>query len=210
VYRAPRGLIEATEAGRAFLGRFDAGEWPVCVEPVEAAAVSVPVEAERPGSPLSEVRAPRVAALRHDDEALLDDLRVIAEMYDTTRPTGEMIDSFARVTGAQLAGGRRGRGSATKQTYIKRFGSLVEARRRAGLDPGAHAGPGRTWDEAGCLDAVMRAWADLGCAPTGADYEVWACGRQDAPSLATVRNRWGCWSTVTHAALGARMRGGGE
>ncbi len=83
-------------------------------------------------------------------------------------------------------------------TVTTRFGSWAEAVRAAGMTP--HTSPRRAydrhWTEERCWQALQRLVAELGEAPTAAQYEVLASADEDLPSLATVRNRLGRWSEI--------------
>lgn len=112
-----------------------------------------------------------------------------AEMLNNLdRAARELGEYFGYVQFAEWA---KREGVVGPQTYIHRFGSWAEARRRVGL-PTPSAGRGdrsdkRTREE--CLAAVRAAADELGHLPSASEYKRFRT--PEMPSLATVRWRLG-------------------
>jgi hypothetical protein len=124
------------------------------------------------------------ARKRWDEEACRRALvKAAAELGQT--PT------FAEYLG--LAPGREDLPSI--DTIVKWCGGWSAALRAAGLEL-AH----RRWDEEACLQALVKAAAELGQTPTFAEYLGLAPGREDLPSIDTIVKWCGGWSAARDAA----------
>jgi DNA-binding CsgD family transcriptional regulator/ribosome-associated toxin RatA of RatAB toxin-antitoxin module len=118
---------------------------------------------------------------------------------------GDLIAAIVRVSeelgrvpssGAYQREARR-IGLPSLPTVANRFGSWSAAVRAAGMTPVAGRGEYiRRWSADACWRALRRLSAELGSPPTAQQYELLAASNDDLPSLATVRNRLGRWSTI--------------
>ncbi len=133
---------------------------------------------------------------RYSDDELVDLLGRVAREAGTECPS--VREYRAHAAGRFLPDGRPWPGP---QTYLVRFETWVEARRRAGLEPGRTGGPPRRYDADDCVRAVATLWRQLGRAPTVAEYEEFSRGRSHIPSVAIVRRRiGGGWRAILATA----------
>ena len=119
--------------------------------------------------------------------------------------TDEQLVSYLRAAASQLGeplkvaaydAWQRGREAASPALLVRRFGSWNEACARAGVATNKTRSTSRRWSD----DAVVAVVASYLRAPgsTGsfADYSDWARGQDDAPSGATLRQRFPSWNEV--------------
>lgn len=136
---------------------------------------------------------PQASTPRHSDEDLLALLREAAEAvegpltakaYTDLRATSPHPDRWPTVL-----------------TYANRFGSWSAALAAAGVEGGARPRSGyvNSLSEEQCFNAV-RDFLATG-ARTAAAYDQWARGREGAPSLSRLRQRFGGWNDIKHRAL---------
>ncbi len=122
-----------------------------------------------------------------DEGAILDALRAAAD------------GGIAMSADAWRAGGL----APTPPVIIRHFGSWNAAVAAAGLRPRASSGGGvrMLFDRGSCVRAVALFLRDPDLSHFGAAaYDAWARGRDDVPSLATVRNR-GPWAEIKRDAI---------
>jgi hypothetical protein len=87
-----------------------------------------------------------------------------------------------------------GRPRPSHQTVGLRWGSWRAALMQAGLPARPRGGPTSALSRRAVIAAVVHSWRDLDKAPTTAEYERWAAGHPDRPSLASARkfvDGWG-------------------
>lgn len=133
-------------------------------------------------------RSNRIATSRpiYSDEELLDAVREIASRYGRAPTSPE----YARIASTD--------GLPSLPTVHKRFGSWNAALNAAGIHVQTPRKPyTRRWTEAACWRALKRLVVELGAVPTADGYDTMAQLDDELPSLATVRNRLGRWSSVT-------------
>ena len=83
------------------------------------------------------------------------------------------------------------------------FGSWSAACDAAGVESFAHgnSGFGTRWSDDEMFSMVRTYLVEETGRPTASRYDQWAREHADAPSLGTIRNRLGLWSTVLRRAL---------
>ena len=125
---------------------------------------------------------------------------------------GELFSDEDLVAAVREVGGRYGRTPTTAEYGRAAAGGMLpsaqlihvrlgwrEAVLRAGLTPrgSVRRTYTRRWPADACRHALRRIVVETGEVPTAAQYEALAQLDDSLPSIATVRNRLGRWSTVT-------------
>ena len=89
--------------------------------------------------------------------------------------------------------------SAGKQTIAKFFGSWAEACEQAGIDSGTkpNRAYNRRWSENEMLDYLRVCIREIGKFPSINGYESWARGIPDAPSVLSLKARFGTWQEIS-------------
>lgn len=137
---------------------------------------------------------PKTRHERYSDEELVHCLKTAAGELPT--PMGyEAYTAFSR--GRMLDQQRPWPGP---QGMILRFGCWRSALTRAGLPTHPSAGPDARFELADAVDAIARAWRDIGRPPTICEYDAWRAGRAAFPASATMRKLVDGWDCLHLAA----------
>ena len=126
----------------------------------------------------------RVRTPDYTDEQLVTHLRAAA------RELGEPLKVAA------YDAWQRGRGAASPALLIRRFGSWNEACARAGVATNKTRSTSRRWSDEAVVAIVATYLGAPGSTGSFVDYSEWARGQADAPSGATLRQRFPSWSEV--------------
>lgn len=127
-------------------------------------------------------------ARSYNDSELLSDLaRAAAEV-------GQPLTSTA------YDAWQRGRDAASPALLVRRFGSWNHACERAGVQTNRTRSTSRRWSEDDILAVVADYLAEPASTGSFAGYSSWAKERPDAPSGATLRQRY-AWSDLKKRSL---------
>jgi hypothetical protein len=91
---------------------------------------------------------------------------------------------------------QRGRDAASPALLVRRFGSWNAACARAGIATNKTRSTSRRWSEDAVLATVAAYLRSSGSTGTFTDYSAWARQHPDAPSGATLRQRYPSWSEL--------------
>ncbi len=106
------------------------------------------------------------------------------------------------LTAAGYDGWQRSRDAASPALLIRRFGSWNAACARAGVTTNKTRSTTRRWSDEDVVGIVADYLRAPGAAGTFADYSAWAKEHDDAPSGATLRQRF-TWADVKQRAAAA-------
>ncbi|MBM9461603.1 hypothetical protein JK386_17005 [Nocardioides sp. zg-536] len=121
------------------------------------------------------------------------DDRLAADVAAAAAELGEPL------TAASYDAWQRGRDAASPALLIRRFGSWTDACARAGVQTNKTRSTTRRWSDDDVVTLVASYLAEPGATGSFADYSAWAREQPDAPSGATLRQRFS-WAEVKRRA----------
>lgn len=107
------------------------------------------------------------------------------------------------LTAASYDGWQRDHDAASPALLIRRFGSWNEACARAGVATNKTRSTSRRWSDEDVVAIVAAYLRSPGATGSFAGYSEWAREQEDAPSGATLRQRFP-WAEVKERAAAAR------
>lgn len=121
------------------------------------------------------------------------DDRLAADVAAAAADLGEPL------TAASYDAWQRARDAASPALLIRRFGSWNQACARAGVATNKTRSTSRRWSDDDVVAIVRTYLRAPGSTGSYADYSAWAKEQDDAPSGATLRQRFG-WAEVKRRA----------
>lgn len=152
---------------------------------------------------------PAVALIGRDGSANSDPTFSDADLLQALKAVAKKVPASKRANGIsqRLYDELRSKKQPSGVLFVLRFGRWSTACQRAGVSPSVTHTDTReyaqTWSDSQLIDAIgeyLFLCADNRMRPTNGGYSNWASEHPEAPSVATIRARFGSWTNALQIA----------